>query len=82
MLNLEEIERKLLRANNAIATDKDGEEVLRGLNAEESNFVLSVEQSAGENVGVVESDAYRELRRKHLMSRQLHNMRARGQEPG
>jgi len=76
MLNLGEIERKLLNMNNAISTDGNGGEVLRGLSVPESNFVIAVEQTARENVGAAESEAYRELRRKHLTSRQMHNVRS------
>nr|WP_315221055.1 hypothetical protein [uncultured Duganella sp.] len=76
MLNLGEIERKLLNVNNAISTDGNGGEVLRGLSVAESNFVVAVEQTASENIGAAESEAYRELRRKHLSSRQMHNVRS------
>ncbi|USX12830.1 hypothetical protein NHH88_24570 [Oxalobacteraceae bacterium OTU3CAMAD1] len=76
MLNLGEIERKLLSVNNAISTDGNGGEVLRGLSVAESNFVVAVEQTASENVGAAESEAYKELRRKHLSSRQMHNVRS------
>ena len=77
MLNLDDIERKLLEANNALSTDSEGRETLRGLNLVESNFVLAVEHLASENVGAAESVTYRELRRKHLASRQLFNVRSR-----
>ena len=77
MLNIDDIERKLLEANNALSTDSEGRETLRGLNLVESNFVLAVEHFASENVGAAESVTYRELRRKHLASRQQFNVRYR-----
>jgi hypothetical protein len=74
MLNLGELERKLLKANNALSTDCKGDEVLRGLDQAESDFVVAVESTSNENIGAAESDAYRALRRKHLASRQMHNL--------
>jgi hypothetical protein len=77
MLNLAEIERKMLRANDALTTDAAGAETLRGLTVDESQFVLAVERTAAENVGASESAAYRQLRDRHVTSRQLNSLRLR-----
>ena len=75
MLDLGEIERKLLMANNAISTDDNGCEILRGLDPAESNFVIAVECASRENIRADEAEAYRKLRQKHLSSRQMNNLK-------
>jgi hypothetical protein len=77
MLNLAEIERKMLQANDALTTDAQGAETLRGLTVDESQFVLAVERTADQNVGAAESTAYRQLRNLHTASRQMNALQLR-----
>jgi hypothetical protein len=77
MLNLEEVERKLLQADNALTSDAHGEEVLRGLSPDESAFVMELEQAAAGSVSAADAEEYRQLRRRHIESRQMHNAKTR-----
>lgn len=69
MLYRGEIERELLLARNALSSDENGAEVLRGLTFAESSFVLAVDRSAVHNIGAAESFLYRQLRKRHLDAR-------------
>jgi hypothetical protein len=77
MLNLAEIERRMLLSNDALTVDANGTETLRGLTVNESEFVLAVERTASENVGAAESPLYKELRDRHVHSRQMNAVRRR-----
>lgn len=81
MLDLAEIERKILQSSGALTIDPEGDETLLGLTVSESRFVLAVERTADQNVGAAESVVYRQLRQRHLASRQMFNIESRENKP-
>ena len=69
MLNLGETDREVLQATGALGCDDAGEEVLRGLTAAETQFVLDVKKTGSSHLSPAEQSRYVELTSWHRYTR-------------
>lgn len=73
MLDLEDRERKMLFACNALTLDDDGHEVLRGLTVSESRYVLMIDRDHSCQLNADEWRQNNHLKRLHRIARSLHS---------
>lgn len=70
MLNLSELSRRFLTSAGALASDENGEEVLTGLTAAESDFFLMFQDQSDARERFHKMPQFQRLMERHLIARQ------------